>query len=628
MKVLVAVGCDHYSCDELSNLAGAENDASAIFEALVNSDTSIYDKKHSILLHSPTSQEVKEAIQSIIFVDVGIELSFFFAGHGGVKDGAYFLCASDTMIDRLTVSALGMTELFMWLNEANVRDSNIVIDACQAGGIAYDVATFLKPTNIGALGTPSLSVLAAAAADQNAREINGHGIATAALLKCLSGEECVLADRPSLSLSEIGYSVAELMSSNDQQAPVNWGLNLFGRTQFCRNPCFAESKTPVIGLPEGLRSGVVDAIVIAKHTNRIWELYLTSSNHFDAISFLRLTQSVLSDLPPESEAAPAIVDGLANTFLPLLAGSSDPFEEVELLGACIASLLRYVDDQVVASIVSTMAKQLVGSISSAARAVCASLEENEYHLLSDHTALADLYFLPIRILRILGWLGAAKIIADTLEGEVPHDAPSTEELVRKILELYACSIVAVSDEQACGLVVFLCAAQDMNLSEEAEQIFGLLCHSFHRYKGRVAVPQLSGSGAYRFTRSRAAGNKSTCEELIASPTEFLSALLLASEKMSLTDIIDDFIEDFDHVPGNLFVPGSYAIFADERIVDGVNYTYMIGHGVWAVRDFCGTWDAVCKQIEKDSGLKSGAAQIGAICAALVQQDRTPWFIWR
>ena len=628
MKILVAIGCDNYSNEELQDLSGAENDATAVFDCLVNKENSLYDKNHSILLKSSSYQETRTALQRAIFDTSGdLEFCLFFAGHGGVKDGAYFLCVNDTSVDRLTVSAISITELFMWINEAKVRVTSIVIDACQAGGIAYDVATFLKPGEIGHLGSPSISVLAAAAADQEAREINGQGIATSALLKCLSGEVVVQTDRPSLSLIEVGHSVAELMSDENQQAPVNWGLNLFGRSVFCRNPCFNEPKTPVIGLPDGLSSSVDDEPIIRQYTNKVWELYLSSSKDFDAISFLRLTQSLLNELPEKSTSAPIIVDALANTFRHLVAESSDPFEEIELLGSCIASLLRYADgDDVVTSIIIEFANQLLNSIHSASQSVLKAIEENQFSLLSEHSGLADLYYLPIRILKILGWIGAGQYIANILGEESPEELQAKQQLVRAILEKYTCSIVAVSDEQTCNLIVFLSMAKNMGLSDEAEQLFGLLCNSFLDHSGLISSAQLSGSDAYRFINGRANKEKLNMEELISSPTELLSALMLASKMLELEDVVDDFVEDLDHFSANLFIPDSYTSFADERIDNGVNYTFTIGHGVWCVEDFIKTWMVVRDQLDNDPSIKLPATKIAAICAALIQPDRTPWFV--
>lgn len=628
MRILVAIGCDHYSNDGLQDLSGAENDASAVFDLLVNNNDSSYDKNHSILLKSPSSQVAREALQQAIF-DSGedIELCLFFAGHGVVKDGAYFLCVKDTAVDRLSVSAISITDLFMWINEAKIRDSNIIIDACQAGGIAYDVATFLKPGEIGRLGSPSISVLAAAAADQEAREIDGQGVATSEILKCLSGEVIVQTDHPSLSLSDVGLTVAELMVNEHQQAPVYWGLNLFGRSLFSKNPHFENHKTPIIGLPEDFNSSAEDEPVIRAHTNKVWELYLSSSKEFNAIHFLRMTRSILSDLPSTSTAAPIIVDGLANTFQHLLTKSKDPFEEVELLGSCIAALLQYDNgDDLVTNVMNSMSNRLLKSIYSATENILNSIEENRFSLLSERSVLADLYYLPIRILKILGWIGAGQYFATLLGGESSEIVQINQKLVRAILNEYTNAIVAVSDEQTCNIIIFLCMAESMGLSDEAEQLFGLLCYTFCKYEGIISQSQLSGSDAYRFIKGRADTDKSAYEELISSPTEFLSALTLLSNKLSLTDIIDDVIERFDHTSANLFIPESYSSFADERIDNGVNYTFMIGHDVWCVKDFMDTWATIRGKLDGDLSLNSPSTRIAAVCSALIQPDRTPWFV--
>ncbi|MBQ0799207.1 MAG: caspase family protein [Porticoccaceae bacterium] len=630
MRVLVAIGCDHYSSEKLSDLAGAENDASAIFDLLARNEGGFYDKDRSILLRSPSSEEARAALEQTIFDTNNDEVDFclFFAGHGYLKDGAYFLCVKDTSVDRLSVSAIGITELFMWINEANVRDSNIVIDSCQAGGIACDVAAFLKPGKIGNLGSPSISVLAAAAADQVAREINGQGVATSALLKCLSGEVVVQTDRPSLNLIEVGHSVAELMGKENQQAPVYWGLNLFGRSLFASNPRFDEPKRPVIGLPDGLNRSADDEPVIREHATKVWELYLSSSRQFDAISFLNLTQSLLSDLPTDSTAAPIIVDALATTFRQIVSGSNDPFEEIELLGACIASLLRYSDgDDVAASVIIAMSNQLLETISSGSKVVLNAIEENHFALLSERSALADLYYLPIRILKILGWVGTGQYIANMLNKECPKELLVRQQLVRAILEIYTCSIVAVSDEQTCNFVIFLCVAESMELSDEAEQLFGLLCHTFHKFDGNISRAHLSGSNAYKFIKARAEERNAIHEGLISRPTEFLSALMCASEKLALSGVVDSLIEDFDHMSANLFVPDSYTSFAEERIDNGLNHTFIIGHGVWCVKDFMDTWRTVRAQIDSDPSIELPAIQIAAICAALIKPNRTPWFVW-
>jgi len=629
MRVLVAIGCDQYASEYLPALGGAENDAAAIFDFLVNNDSGLYDKKHSLLLNSPTVEEAKAALTQAVF-DTGCEMDFclFFAGHGSVKDGAYFLCLKDTSCDKLSVSAICLTEFFMWLNEAKIRDTNIVIDACQSGGVAHDVAVFLKPSEVGHFGSPSVSILAASAADQAAREINGQGVATSSILKCLSGEVIVQKDRPSLSLIEIGHSVAELMDANTQQSPVCWGLNLFGRSIFSSNPCFEEPKTPVIGLPEGLSRTAGEEPVIRKYATKVWELYLSSSMHFDAQKFLDLIQSLLRDLPPESTTAPVIVDALATTFQSLLINSSDPFEEVELFGASIASLLPYsFGNDVVINVINAMSEQLLKTICSGSEQILNAIENDRFSLLSDRFLLADLYYLPIRIVKILGWVGAGQFVSNVLGNDSQDDLLVRQKLVRAILDNYQCSLVAVSEEQTCNFAVFTSMAGSMELSDEAEIIFGSFFNTFHHFNGKISSANISGSDAYKFIKARAGGGEEIPEGLISNPTEFLSALLLASEKLGITDVVDNFIERFDHASANLFVPDTYTDFADDKIENGLNFTYRIGDGVWCVNDFLDTWRASRSKIEGDPSIEVSAIQIAAICAAFIKPDRTPWFVW-
>jgi uncharacterized caspase-like protein len=91
-RVLIAIGCDAY--DHLSALHGAESDAIAISSLLV-APKGDYDPALSVLLLSPSVEEIMDALSALPFGTNDIEsLTFFFAGHGGTKSGTYyFVCA-------------------------------------------------------------------------------------------------------------------------------------------------------------------------------------------------------------------------------------------------------------------------------------------------------------------------------------------------------------------------------------------------------------------------------------------------------------------------------------------------------------------------------------------------------
>lgn len=122
MRVLIAIGCDAYDNPPLQPLAGAENDAATIFEHLVAKNWGEYDQAQSKLLLSPTMAALRSTIEAALFSGPPIEeLTFFFAGHGGVKDNSYFLCLKDTDVGRMSLNALSMTQLFGWITEAKIR---------------------------------------------------------------------------------------------------------------------------------------------------------------------------------------------------------------------------------------------------------------------------------------------------------------------------------------------------------------------------------------------------------------------------------------------------------------------------------------------------------------------------
>ena len=627
MKILIAIGCDNYSYDNVQNLFAAENDAKAIFDALVNCEDSIYDEAASFLLLSPTSEEIKAAIEEATFRPEPVEISIFYAGHGAVKNGSYFLLARNSHPNRLTVSSVGMTDVFRWLNEANVIDSNIVIDSCHAGGLAHDLPAFLSPSEIGASGMPSLSILASVTADQEAREIDGHGLATKAILSCISGEVPISSSDPILSLSDIGYAVSRIMGHDGLQTPVQWGLSLFGKTSFCKNPKQGTHKAAIGELPGTLNISKSEADLLSKHSNDLWRLYLDSHKDFDSIAFLRFTESVLADIPGESASKSAVVTGLMNTFFPLLEESEDPFESVELLAACATSLLPYLEESCCPETIERIAVMMLSSIDKAVMKLNDAIKDDEYCLLSDRFGLADLYYLPIRLLKIFGWIGARKFISDSIDPTPAQDVETHKSLVRSILDSYTCSFVAVSEEQSSSALVFFWAAENLGVKEEAEQVFGLLCSSFLHYEAKISAPNLQGEDAYKFTKSRSSSDKASCEDLIVTPTEFLSAILIASCNLELDDVVDEFIEGLDRKSGNIFIPDSYKDFSRDYIQDGVNFTYTIGSDIWKSSDFEVVWRAATSKIEIDPVATSSAARIAAVCSSLIQPDRAPWLMW-
>ena len=152
MRVILAIGCNEY--DDALQLNGAEADATRIFEALVRPDTGWYDGTRSRLLLSPTLDMVRAALRDMLFKPPAVEtFTFYFAGHGGVNAGSFYMWLRDTTVTGQSASALALADLFRNVNEASPRQTNIIIDACESGGLIEDLGVLLKPELLGACRT-------------------------------------------------------------------------------------------------------------------------------------------------------------------------------------------------------------------------------------------------------------------------------------------------------------------------------------------------------------------------------------------------------------------------------------------------------------------------------------------
>lgn len=627
MRALLAVGCDDYYFSPLSKLRGAANDATAIFKHLVTDGWGEYDPDISRLLISPTLNDLQTSLTDILFEYGSIdEFTIFFAGHGGTKDDSYFLCVKDTQTSRMSVTALGLSQLFAWLNEAKVRQTNVVIDACESGGVARDISSLLNPNTIGKSGSPAISVLAAAAADEYAAEIGGRGVCTDAILKCLVGDVVVQTTRPSLDLVEIGRTVSEMLSGK-HQTPVAWGLNLYGPAQFAKNPRFAGG-TPHLTEVLGSFGSDTDAKrYIETKSDEIWTFYLALARDFDAAKFLGLLGPICSTFEPKPETLATFVKGISSTFGARLRENADPFEEPLLYATCVTALLPHSDDKATAELAAELIVRFCEAISRACVLLLDELKESEFALLSPLSAHSDFYFLPLRIVNVLGWIAAGLHASKWIGRPEFFNRPVAQELFRFITEKYSGSIVAVSDEQTSAFISLLTASAALETSDEVEQITCLLFSTLCELKGNISREGLSGEEAYRYLAAKMKGDFTDVDDLIARPTSLLPALLLAYDFLSISDVADRCMRALDHANLNIYIPSTHKNYAETHMEGGQNYSYQIGYNIFCVADMSTEYNNIIEKISEDAALNNPVAKCGALFASLIAPDRQPWFLF-
>jgi hypothetical protein len=582
MNALLCIGCNAY--DHLRVLEGAEKDAKEIFD-LLSSQKGFYDQEVSCVLFSPATIEIKDALNKVFPAGNEIDvLTFFFAGHAGVKAGSFYLCARESESERLSTTAFPITSLFSIITEFRPGQVNIIVDACEAGGSAFDLAQLLKPEIIGHSEASSITFLGACSANQFAGETADGGILTRQLIKCITGEREIQTKSSFLDLIEIGTAVCrDVLANHPKQKPISWGLSLFGNGRFAQNPHFdlgaAERIFPTGSILPQSEMGKL----IRLNSAALWDEYRTIKADPNPRRLLDLLDAVFQGANGDVQGMTALVQGLARTLSTRARESSELLAPSQCLATCSVSLLPDIESDVIKNYTRAALREIMALDMEILSDLLTSVKSENYTLLSKVGIMADLYYLPMRISKILGWIGLS-VVAESLIPELNDGNDSLRFLLAsELVNRYGDSLVAVSDEQASSLYVFLKACLLKNQTELAEQVTTHYFASFADKRGNVNRAGTDGVQAYRYILSLGPEEFRPQDWRPANPSHLLPVLLLFGQRLGLSGVWD--LRAIDRVFGAFFIPTNYRKFGRKVIDQGMNYTQQIGFGLWSLSDF-------------------------------------------
>lgn len=639
-RVLLCIGCDAYDDATLGALNGAEKDARNVFSLLTDAGFGEYDLATSVLLLSPTLTEVISAIDSLLlaFDEPADTFTLFFAGHGGISNATYYLCLKDTVLGRLATTACSLSRVFEIINERPPAQCNIILDSCQSGGLVHDLGALLKPELLGKANTSGVSIFATSAADEYSTDTRDGGLGTVQLLKVLRGEVVVQTQHPFLDLVEVGRIASELILRESEelaasgsaggiasQNPVVWGMNLFGQSRFSKNPLFDSSKPASLFELTAISPRAQAAEAIKKSAQSIWALYYSPPDALTPSAIRDVLRPIVNAMADEHDVT-NFVSGISTTLAARAVDSDDSFARVRVLACCISLLLQYCGKSGVAEgVILKLGAQLADALRNELSAFYKDLCANPKCLAFE--GLSDFFYLPLRISNIFAWIGALFCFEDLLGRDSSDIKAELKDLTEKLIETYQQNVVFVSDEQASLGFIFLYAAQKYGMGEEGERVFGNLASSFFRANGFVARPMLNLSKVYDFVRRQVSNDFAEAYDMVASPTESLSVILMAARFYKLEDTLDPYLRELDHAAHFAFLPANHIDFGQEVIQLGRNHNFQIGQGVWRCEDFWKRWEEVClPQLSSDKSLSNVAVRLAALCSSLSFPDRTPWFL--
>jgi hypothetical protein len=613
-RAILAIGCDTYA--ELSPLTGAEADAAAIFDLLIQPQIGDYDVGRSRLLRSPTLQDVRQALTEILFGDQPLDtVTITFAGHGAVSGGSFYMATSDSRGHALSATALSLADLFRMIAEAAPRQSYLFIDACESGGLISDLNVILKSEVMGELGTPGVTLLATAASDEGAMEVDGHGVGTAALLGCIRGDIFLQDSTPALDLVDIGRVVSERVSAVGEQTPVVWGLNLYGPPGFCKNPHAGTGNAPLRSLLVSWPDASTTA-AIGTSLRGLWEPFVAIPNRWEPRVFLNAIAPLLASVGEDSEMRINLARRIADACAAQASESRDRYREIEVRAACTVALLPFAADEKVEAYLEATCGEIAALAEQVTGAAVSSIDAYSFALVTG--GMGDLYYLPIRISKLLGWAGFA-VHAKLASGDSGSTVTCFADLFARIFETYSLSLVAMSDAQAPYVLSALTAASRVGLNEQGERLLGHLFASSVDCAGRVAQADLDPAKVLGFLIARAIPPAEASIDMVARPTELVLVLLRTSRLFDLAHEFDTALEALDHLALNAYLPDGFCDFGAEQIAGGINAVFHIGHDVWSVRDIERAWP------NRPSPDRPGVA-MAALLASLLFPDRTPWFL--
>ncbi len=626
-KVLLSIGCNRY--EHLNPLNGAEQDAAKVFELLTGAEGD-YEQGRSRLLLSPTHAELMAGLDEVLFSDATVEVfTIFFAGHGGVKQGNYYLCVADTDADRLSTTGLALVSLFTMISERKPQQANVIMDACQAGGAMRDTASLMKPEIIGDVNSMSVSFLAACASTEYASEDAQGGVVTTEILNVLTGRELIQDTKPYLDLVEVGRAVSESVRQKaGDQTPVTWGLNLFGQSKFAKNPHFTPSAHPEF--PTFIES-VVPASpageVIRNYSGALWDAYKHVTGELNYRRLVNLLSAVCVDLEKSGESCVPFIRGVATSLSATAASSPDLFAEAGTMSCCALALLPFTGDEEKRALVRDFIRERSLYVEQAGIELGQSLKANRFALLNTTRAPSDFFYLPIRVSKTLGWL-ASEIVIDGIFGEDDRRKnDSIRSLAEMIVHTYGGVLVSMSDEQAPYAYLLAKACRLRGWDDLAAAVLGAMFESLVSVRGAVARVNLEPPKAYDYTIARAYGHPGGDFSSVAQPSQLLAALILCGSALGTADDWNRRMVHLDHRTTNIFLPDDYLDFGAEVIYRGRNYTFRIGHDVWTLADLVGLFEKNCGPgVRKNDTVRAPEVKALCVLSSCLFPNRIPYFL--
>ncbi|WP_321779386.1 caspase family protein [Sulfurimonas sp.] len=608
---LLSIGCNEYDSSSINNLEGAENDASNIFNCLVKSKYSIYNNDISKCLQSPRLEDIRNSLENILYDATCPDIfTLFFAGHGGIIDSTYYLLLKDSNPDRLSLSAISLSEIFRIISSSNIKHINLVIDACNTGGLVNDLMSIIKPDIIGKKGSIGVSILAAAASDEYAIEKNGEGVFTSNLINFINGNKKISSEIEYLDLVTLGKSISNLFNEEGiAQTPSAWGLNLYGPSVFAKNLFFNADDS--IGIhnfsyvPSISRLGTT----LESFKNELWKYYEDIDNISDYAELLHLMQSIFDEINDEDKIF--FIRGVGYRFIEKIDNDIN-MKKLELINVFKSLLLPFLTNPNIKEEVERLTDYFKYFGVKSILGINEKFEIDKNFLICKNEMLSNYYFLPIRISKLLS-ISAQLLLLDKLL------TANILELIDNIKKYYFNHFIVLNDLQAANLYIFFKVFSKLHLQEYVKDILENYIKNFLDINGNIAKFGIDAEDTFKYLFQRHSEEEIETN-LLAVPSQTGSVFILISQDYKLDKYLNLHIHLLDRKNFLLFIPKNLYDFSAPIIRDGHNLILQCGLHFWTVADFLSIYqDAIKDKLNNTDELLN----VCCIASSYIQPNRIP-----
>jgi hypothetical protein len=391
---------------------------------------------------------------------------------------------------------------------------------------------------------------------------------------------------------------------------------------FAKNPCFGSiNGTVELNLQTDSDSGFTNNDFSINSADLFAQIQAINDG-FNATNFTQFLKATFPQLLKAPEETMPFLQIVTNALAKNADSLIDPLISSQCLAASATILLPLTHHDSVREHILTVLEEILHNNTIFWTKLEADLDAGKEPLCSNSHPHAELFHLPLRITKILGWLGW-EIIAETLVPSLRRqDNQHRFCVASKLAGIYSAALAAVSDEQAPFLYLFSKACMLNHQEELLRPIISAVYGSLSERKGNIINSNADAKRIFSYLQSLNPNIPIDALWRPANPMSLLTVLLLSGHELGLSSSWT--LRDLDRTSAGFYIPSDYLHFSEPIMQDGTNFIRRVGYDFWTAKQFSHLFCPILeRELKKQGGPKNREALTLIALASIIFPNRLP-----